>query len=731
MIRQLSFSALFRRYHWFILFLSIIVPAVLLLGSTRPALASIDPAIHTQDPNFPIYTTIKPNVDFWIRIFSEVSKYEGLVHDTQNLDLVYGKIKLHDANTLTGRKKNKKLKKQAINKYKSILLGLSKGGTAKTAESMRIKAMFGADASPDAYKNAAYRIRIQTGLKEEFIGGLERSGAFIDEFRKIFRYHGLPEDLVYLPCVESSYRYKAYSKFGAAGIWQFTRSTGRLYMEIGYVVDERRDPFISTNAAARLLKKNFTKLNDWPLAITAYNHGLNGMHRAKNAHGSYEKVFRSYKSPSFRFASRNFYSEFLAARHVAKKYKDYFGQVNFKTPMKFHTITTKGYLPADAAASALDIKKSVLQQMNPALRPPVFNGQKHIPPNYKLKLPYRLDRNMAGDRLAGIYLKKQKPSRFHRVRKGDTAGAIARLHQVSLNELIMINGLNRRATIYVGQNLRIPVKDEIVSAKAGKTALVQARKTVHKKMKVAKKEIVSKAQPPILAKVEKPVETAAISPPPRKASAKVPPPVVIERKIIRENKPLTADASSSGNKAAQTANGTPPAEEIVTAGEEFSIPVNPEIVIGDLKFISTRVESGRAIGIIKVQPEETLGHYSDWLGIKTQSIRRLNNFKYGRPIAIDQTVKLPLPTVEGIIQSFEEKRYEYHKEMEEDFFESYVVQDVETYKIKRGDSIWNLTLNELEVPIWLLKKYNPETDFSVLIPMRRINYPVIGKRIPN
>ncbi|NIQ03841.1 MAG: transglycosylase SLT domain-containing protein, partial [Nitrospinaceae bacterium] len=72
-------------------------------------------------------------------------------------------------------------------------------------------------------------------------------------------------ELGVLPHVESSFQVGAYSSAGAAGIWQFTRGTGRLFMRVRYDVDERRDPILSTYAAAKLLKKNFEDLNDWPL----------------------------------------------------------------------------------------------------------------------------------------------------------------------------------------------------------------------------------------------------------------------------------------------------------------------------------------------------------------------------------------------------------------------------------------------------------------------------------
>lgn len=105
--------------------------------------------------------------------------------------------------------------------------------------------------------------------KDRFRDGLIRSGAYIDEIKRIFRSQGLAEDLAYLPHVESSFNPKAYSKFGASGMWQFTRSTGKHYMKVGYTIDERRDPIISSHAAAKLLRHNYQKLHNWPLALTA------------------------------------------------------------------------------------------------------------------------------------------------------------------------------------------------------------------------------------------------------------------------------------------------------------------------------------------------------------------------------------------------------------------------------------------------------------------------------
>lgn len=654
--------------------------------STLPSLmASTSGNTKVADPDFPIYPSIKPNVEFWVDIFSKYSKSQGVIHDTRNLATIYEVVDLDISKTVKGNKKNRKTKKAVIKRYKNILLKLSKGKAPSSKQEKRVAALFGSKTTAQDYKNAAFRLRCQTGLKEQFKEGLVRSGAVIDEFKRIFKSYGLPLDLVYLPCVESSYNYKAYSKFGAAGIWQFTHSTGRQYMKIGYVVDERRDPYISTDAAARLLKKNYGELREWPMAITAYNHGLAGMMRAKKAKGSYEKIVKSYRSRSFKFASRNFYSEFLAARMVAKNSDKYFGKITVRKPVSFQVVQLKGYIPIQALSDTLNISIRDIKALNPSLRKPVYNGQKYIPKGFRLKLPKTIAISNINKRLTAVYHGKQKPSRFHRVQKGNTAGSIARLHSVRLNDLILANGLNRRATIYIGQNLRIPVKDEIIIAK--------------KKVKAA---------------------TPQKSHPPKKA-VKV---ITAQKKEVPEPSPKLQKAVETKIKPEKTDKHAIP--EIQAKPLQEETPINPNIVTSNLKVLETYKKKRMIIGVIKVEAEETLGHYADWLEIPTQELRTLNKFKYGNPISIDQKIKISMK--KKTVQEFEEQRYEYHKEIEEDFFESFSILGVDTYEVKNGDNIWSLCLNELEIPFWLLKKYNPEMKFNSLKLFQKIKYPLINRK---
>jgi membrane-bound lytic murein transglycosylase D len=142
-------------------------------------------------------------------------------------------------------------------------------------------------------------VHVQIGIKERFREGIVRSGKYLDGFQEIFDKEGVPTIIALLPLVESSFENRARSNAGAAGIWQFTRGTGRLYLTINNKGDERLHPEKATRAAARLLRDNYNALGSWPLAITAYNHGRGGMLRAKGEVGSDDitKVIDEYKGP--------------------------------------------------------------------------------------------------------------------------------------------------------------------------------------------------------------------------------------------------------------------------------------------------------------------------------------------------------------------------------------------------------------------------------------------------
>ena len=417
-------------------------------------------ALYGDATPFPVYPSIEPNVKFWTKVYSEYSTAQGILHDSQKLNIIYEVVELRSgAKTI-----NEKRIQKAKDKYKTILRKLAQNPSVSDVETRRVAALFGKNANRATFQNAIYRIRCQIGQKDSFRDGIIRSGAWIDEIKKIFRSYNLPLDLVYLPHVESSFHLKAYSKFGAAGIWQFVRDAGKRFMTVGYAIDERWDPIRSSEAAAQLLKHSYEKFGNWPLAITAYNHGISGMLSATWTKGGYEDIFNHYKSDIFKFASRNYYSEFLAAREVASNYEKYFGKITPDTPVECRKIVLAGYASIKDLCEYFSVDIATLRKHNPSLRTPVFTEQKYVPKGYSLRLPSDAVQNRMGatsELPLSMYKHHQKSSRIYRVKKGDNISKIAQMHGINVSDLIIANKINSKGVIYVNQHLRLPLPGEV------------------------------------------------------------------------------------------------------------------------------------------------------------------------------------------------------------------------------------------------------------------------------
>lgn len=335
--------------------------------------------------NFPLYPCLRTNVKFWEDVYSRYTTNQGILHDTDDLSRVYAVIDLVDWETTDAARINNERIKAAKGRVAAILTSLGSGIAPRTPEEQRIARLF-PQQRHTTFHEARDNIRLQIGQSDRFREGLIRSGRYVQQFRQIFAAQGLPADLVYLPHVESSYNPKAYSKVGAAGLWQFTRSTGKEYLTINHLVDERYDPYLATQAAARLLKENYEQLQTWPLALTAYNCGRTGMLRALRAMGSYEKVFTAYNEGSFQFAARNFYSEFLAAMRVAKRMGGT-PNIPFERPEATTVLQLKDDVPINRLRTTFRVSPETFARLNPALLQPVLSGEKPVPKGYLVRLP--------------------------------------------------------------------------------------------------------------------------------------------------------------------------------------------------------------------------------------------------------------------------------------------------------------------------------------------------------
>ena len=353
---------------------------------------------------FAVEPDLRNRVRFWIDVYTKYHTWYRVLHDTKYPNIVYAVIDMR--NVIENSKFSKWQKRGKINgavraKKREILAALREldarsselelGTFIPSALQKRIIRKYKPVRGVDKYKEAGIRkrIRTQSGLRENFVEGMYESGRYIPGMRKIVKSMGLPAEIVYLPFLESGFDKKALSKVGASGIWQFIPSTGKFFLRVDEAVDERNDPMKAAEGAALLMKQNYSSLKHWPLAITAYNHGRSGMLRAVRSvkSNSLAEIIASYNGPNFGFASANFYSAFMAALHVAKNGKFYFGNVELAAPLSFEEFIMPEYMDLTVLTQHVGIDLEVMSDYNPGLTPAVYAGDKYIPVGYTLRIP--------------------------------------------------------------------------------------------------------------------------------------------------------------------------------------------------------------------------------------------------------------------------------------------------------------------------------------------------------
>jgi membrane-bound lytic murein transglycosylase D len=362
----------------------------------------------TPKSTFEVPDRLRKNVDFWISIYTQYGSNQGLIHDAKYIDLTYEVLNLKDG------KDGEHQIKTAKRKWKDVLMSLHH--KTRNAEAMahmdltddekKVFVMFSSVTEPDKFLNAAHRkrLRFQLGQKDHFLDSLKKSGRYLPLMEEVFRQQGLPVELTRLPLIESSFNLRARSKVGASGIWQFMRSTGKLFLKINDNVDERNDPVRATEAAAKLLKGNYDSLRTWPLAVTAYNHGRKGMMRAVARVGSDEldDVVEDYHSRTFGFASSNYFCELLAAVELEKNADKYFGKISRDQPLQYFEVQLTNYIDIRELASFLKLDMDAVSELNPGLSDATISGRKMLPMGYKLRLP--LQPGQKPDSAARIFL---------------------------------------------------------------------------------------------------------------------------------------------------------------------------------------------------------------------------------------------------------------------------------------------------------------------------------------
>jgi len=297
------------------------------------------------------------------------------------------------------------------------------------------------------------QVELLTGKRIEFlVKSLKRAEPFIEEMKEILRKENVPEEMAYLPLIESGYSNFAVSRKGATGMWQFMPRTAKwIGMDVNSMIDERRDPIIACQYAAKYLNLLYNKFGDWYLVLASYNHGGgNVLKETKkvNSNDFYDLV-RKKATP---LETRNYVPRFIASLVIIKNIEKY--EIDYKEEKsKFVYFQLPFATPAHLVAKYCELSLDEFIKYNPALKASFIPETSY---NYNIRLPIdkheRLMENMDA-------LKKDSSLVYlpYFVSKGDTLSGIAQKYGISIAVIMSANNLKQNGILSIGQRLFIPV----------------------------------------------------------------------------------------------------------------------------------------------------------------------------------------------------------------------------------------------------------------------------------
>ena len=278
---------------------------------------------------------------------------------------------------------------------------------------------------------------------------LSRASQYLPMVRQIFAEEGVPQDLAYLAVIESGYINSASSYAKAVGMWQFMRSTGRIYGLGGNAwVEERRDPVKATRAAARYLRKLYEISGDWYLALVGYNAGPLTTERAILNLGS-RNFWDMYRSRWLRNQTKNYIPEMCAAVLVGRFPERYGLHVEQMPPYAYETVEVDRMTSLPVLARYADSDVDALKELNPELL------RATTPPgHYTLRVPPGLS-GATARALARIPASQRLDFKAYRIRKGETLARLAARFNLSAEDLLDANAITK-AQFRAGRVIKVP-----------------------------------------------------------------------------------------------------------------------------------------------------------------------------------------------------------------------------------------------------------------------------------
>ena len=291
---------------------------------------------------------------------------------------------------------------------------------------------------------------------EQYLG---RSTKYLPMMKQVLRENGLPEDLVYISLIESGYSPVAHSRSNAVGYWQFIRATGRRFgLNVDPFIDERRDPVLSTRAAAEYFKSLYSLFGSWHLALASYNTGENRVKRAVTKYYTRDFWELIKKRRSIPNETKQYVPKFIAAALIAKDPEKYgFTNINYADPLSYDTVALQSPISLTKLANNLSVDVDEMKLLNPKFRSdfvPISRGSETV---------VRIPVGKGSDAQAALSLSVttqpkvlSADSYFYKIRRGDNLSTVAHKNHTTVSQLRRLNNLSNRTLLRVGMSLKVP-----------------------------------------------------------------------------------------------------------------------------------------------------------------------------------------------------------------------------------------------------------------------------------
>jgi len=295
-----------------------------------------------------------------------------------------------------------------------------------------------------------------------FIEAYKRSGRYRDQIVEALEEAGLPQELSWLPLIESGYKVNALSRSRALGLWQFIPSTGYKFgLTRDKFIDERMDPVKSTRAAIEYLKELHRIFGDWSTVLAAYNCGEGRVlkeirNQNINYLDNFWDLYERLPQETARYVPR-----FLATLHILNNLEEYgLNAITAEAPLEYETVAINKQVHLKNVAKSIGVSEDVLKDLNPELRYKILPED-----NYRLNVPAGSgELLLAAIEQIPVSHPPQKAFVYHRVRRGESISVIARKYRTSVASIMRANNLRRSNFIVAGQLLKIPQSGYVYQA---------------------------------------------------------------------------------------------------------------------------------------------------------------------------------------------------------------------------------------------------------------------------